>query len=178
MSFHDAARGDRADDRRRPRRPGVQGPQPPASRRAAGEDLRLLYVALTRAKHQAVVWWASAWDSQHSPLGRLLFAKDAQGKRRGGRRQVHPRREGGVSRRLDELGARGPGLRQRRALDARADRASGARPCRAAAQLLAARFDRHLDLRWRRTSYSDITAAAHEGLVSSEPEESVLHRRA
>ena len=28
-----------------------------------GEDLRLAYVALTRARHQAVVWWAPAWDS-------------------------------------------------------------------------------------------------------------------
>ena len=46
----------------------------------------------------------------------------------------------------------------------------------APAALLAARFDRQLDLRWRRTSYSDITAAAHEELVTSEPEESILSR--
>lgn len=38
-----------------------------------GEDLRLLYVALTRAKHQATAWWASAYEAEHSPLGRLLF---------------------------------------------------------------------------------------------------------
>ena len=44
-----------------------------------GEDLRLAYVALTRAKHQAVIWWAGSRDSCHSPLGRLLFAKDADG---------------------------------------------------------------------------------------------------
>ena len=44
-----------------------------------GEDLRLLYVALTRARHQAVLWWAGAYDSQHSPLARLLFDRDAQG---------------------------------------------------------------------------------------------------
>ncbi len=43
-----------------------------------------------------------------------------------------------------------------------------------AADLLAARFDRHLDLRWRRTSYSDITAGAHDPLVATEPEEPVL----
>ena len=36
---------------------------------ARGEDLRLLYVALTRARHQAVLWWAGAQDSQHSPAG-------------------------------------------------------------------------------------------------------------
>ncbi len=44
-----------------------------------GEDLRLLYVALTRARHQAVLWWAGASDSQHSPLARLLFDRDPSG---------------------------------------------------------------------------------------------------
>ena len=42
-----------------------------------GEDLRLAYVALTRAKHQAVVWWAGSWNSRDSALSRLLFARDA-----------------------------------------------------------------------------------------------------
>src|ERR1700691_2678345 len=46
---------------------------------ARGEDLRLLYVALTRARHQAVLWWAGASDSQHSPLARLLFDRNEQG---------------------------------------------------------------------------------------------------
>jgi exodeoxyribonuclease V beta subunit len=36
--------------------------------------------------------------------------------------------------------------------------------------LQVARFDRSLDTGWRRTSYSAITAAAHERLVASEPE--------
>ncbi len=44
-----------------------------------GEDLRLLYVALTRAQHQAVLWWAGVQDSQHSPLARLLFDRDPAG---------------------------------------------------------------------------------------------------
>ena len=44
-----------------------------------GEDLRLAYVALTRAKHQAVVWWAGSWNSRDSALSRLLFARDADG---------------------------------------------------------------------------------------------------
>ena len=29
-----------------------------------GEDLRLAYVALTRARHQAVIWWAGAWQRE------------------------------------------------------------------------------------------------------------------
>ena len=44
-----------------------------------GEDLRLAYVALTRAKHQAVVWWAGSFDSRNSALSRLLFARDDEG---------------------------------------------------------------------------------------------------
>ena len=38
-----------------------------------GEDLRLLYVALTRAQCQAVAWWAPSTNTPCSPLHRLLF---------------------------------------------------------------------------------------------------------
>jgi exodeoxyribonuclease V beta subunit len=41
-------------------------------------------------------------------------------------------------------------------------------------ELTAARFDRHLDLWWRRTSYTDITVDAHDPLVGSEPERAGL----
>ncbi len=44
-----------------------------------GEELRLAYVALTRARHQAVIWWVSAWNARDSPLARLLLATDPQG---------------------------------------------------------------------------------------------------
>ncbi|MBA2638039.1 MAG: UvrD-helicase domain-containing protein, partial [Solirubrobacterales bacterium] len=44
-----------------------------------GEDLRLAYVALTRAQHQAVVWWAGSWDSRDSALGRLVFDRAQDG---------------------------------------------------------------------------------------------------
>ena len=38
-----------------------------------GDDLRLMYVAFTRAKHQLVVWWANSKGMAISPLARLLF---------------------------------------------------------------------------------------------------------
>ncbi|GAA1480150.1 exodeoxyribonuclease V subunit beta [Gordonia sinesedis] len=41
----------------------------------AGEDLRLLYVALTRARSQAVVWWAPSTVTAESPLHRLVFGR-------------------------------------------------------------------------------------------------------
>src|ERR1700722_4577043 len=46
-----------------------------------------------------------------------------------------------------------------------------ARPPREPAELTAAAFDRTFDWRWRRTSYSDITAGTYDARVASEPEE-------
>ncbi|MBX3314557.1 MAG: UvrD-helicase domain-containing protein [Actinobacteria bacterium] len=42
-----------------------------------GEALRVLYVALTRASHQTVLWWVRGWQSERSPLGRVLFGAGA-----------------------------------------------------------------------------------------------------
>ncbi len=44
-----------------------------------GEELRLAYVALTRARHQAVLWWAGSYDTRDSALTRLLFSRDDDG---------------------------------------------------------------------------------------------------
>jgi exodeoxyribonuclease V beta subunit len=170
--FHDPALGDR-----RTIDVGLDGPGFRKHRaqhliEERGEELRLAYVALTRAKLQAVVWWAGAWDSQHSPLGRLLLCRDADG-------NVAP--DGGttipqdktVLARLQQLTDEAPGcigveratIGHERSLHPTTS---------APADLTAAQFDRTLDLRWRRTSYSDITADAHERLVASEPEEPIL----
>jgi exodeoxyribonuclease V beta subunit len=50
-----------------------------AADEAAGEQLRLLYVALTRAKHQTLVWWSRCKDAEGSALARVLFARSADG---------------------------------------------------------------------------------------------------
>ena len=47
-----------------------------------GEQLRLTYVALTRAKHQVHLWWAPASRSENSPLARILFGRDDEGQLR------------------------------------------------------------------------------------------------
>ena len=136
-----------------------------------GEDLRLAYVALTRAKHQAVIWWAAGWDSGHSPLGRLLFAKNADG-------NVAPDgtkapTDAAADDRFLRLSAEAPDCIsiERSTLGLAVEWSPPPQP---PVDLLAARFSRHLDLRWRRTSYSDITARAHDPLVATEPEEPVL----
>jgi exodeoxyribonuclease V beta subunit len=133
-----------------------------------GEDLRLAYVALTRARHQAVVWWAPTWDSRNSPLGRLLFFQDADGN------VAHEGRytpeDAAALERFEALRALAP-----KCISVESS-ALGMPPhwdppLGHAGELAAARFDRTLDARWRRTSYSDITADAYEARVASEPED-------
>jgi exodeoxyribonuclease V beta subunit len=143
-------------------------------REQRGEDLRLAYVALTRARHQAVVWWAGSFDSRDSPLGRLLFARTDSGDVEPSGRST-PTDQAVVNRfrsLADSTG--GPGRTisvERSELGEptvwRAERTSPA-------DLAVSPFERSLDLRWRRTSYSDITAASHEEWVTSEPEQPLL----
>jgi exodeoxyribonuclease V beta subunit len=171
VAFHDPDAGDqRVID------VGLDGPDWLSHRRRheaeqRGEDLRLAYVALTRAQHQAVVWWAGSFDSRHSALGRLLFARDTNG-------NVPPSgastpSDAAALARLEALAAEALGCISVERAAVGSTTVWPGEP-REAAELTAARFDRHLDWRWRRTSYSDITAGAHEARVTSEPEESVV----
>ncbi|MGH2842508.1 MAG: UvrD-helicase domain-containing protein, partial [Solirubrobacteraceae bacterium] len=122
-----------------------------------GEELRLAYVALTRARHQAVLWWASAWKAKDSALGRLLFAQDAEGNvAPEGRSRL---REPEVGARLDQIAAlagHAVAIEQARAHGLAVAWSEG--PL-ATGPLRAAAFQRTLDTRWSRTSYSAITAA-------------------
>ncbi|MDP9073194.1 MAG: UvrD-helicase domain-containing protein, partial [Actinomycetota bacterium] len=136
-----------------------------------GEDLRLAYVALTRAKHQAIVWWAGSSDSRDSPLGRLLFAQDGQGNV-AARGRLKPADDDVVACFAAMAAEAGGNISVERTRP-------GPTPARApvpsrAADLEASRFDRPLDSTWRRTSYSAITSGAHDPRVTSEPERDVL----
>ena len=132
-----------------------------------GEDLRLLYVALTRARHRVVVWWVRAYDSQHSPLGRLLMSRDRDGNVAAS--ATYSPNEAAVQARLEQVATRVPGqISVERCTAYPAARWTGAMP--AAGHLAAARFERSLDRAWRRTSYSGITAADESEPVGSEPE--------
>jgi exodeoxyribonuclease V beta subunit len=136
-----------------------------------GEDLRIAYVALTRARHQAVVWWAPTFGSRDSSLGRLLFARAADGTIPAKGRSVPGDNEGWQ--RFEQLAADAPGrIAIERSQLGLPIAWSG--PARERAELDAARFDRELDQRWRRTSFTDLSAGAHEVRVGSEPEETVL----
>lgn len=66
---------DLADGRNWPDDAGAKQRRKLATQEAAGEDLRLLYVALTRARHHLLVWWARTQDSNKTALARVLFAR-------------------------------------------------------------------------------------------------------
>ncbi|WP_246098293.1 UvrD-helicase domain-containing protein [Rhodococcus spelaei] len=155
------------DDNRRILDVGGQGSPGYAQRKKkheteeAGEELRLLYVALTRAKCHLVLWWAPSFSTSGSPLHRMLLG------RRPGELAV-PLRSGVpadpvVAEQLSDWAAS--------AGDVATVEAVGADPIVGeewvpqsgeAGELAAARFDRVLDFRWRRTSYSALTASAHD----------------
>jgi exodeoxyribonuclease V beta subunit len=172
VAYHDPEAGDR-----RTIDVGLGGPEWPRHKRLhreeeRGEELRLAYVALTRARHQAVVWWAGTWGAGDSALTRLLFARDEAGNVAPAGPKT-PSDERAVAR-FEQLAAAAPPgcVAVERSALTRPESWSGALPV--AAELDAARFERGLDHGWRRTSYSDITAAAHEARVASEPEEAVV----
>jgi exodeoxyribonuclease V beta subunit len=140
-------------------------------REERGEDLRLAYVALTRARHQTIAWWAGTFDSRHSPLGRLLFCRDEAGNIAD--RGSSTPSDAAVLARLRVIAQRVSG-----AIAIEPSRltmpVSWSPPRSERSELEAAGFSRDLDLRWRRTSYSDITSGSHDAWVASEPEEPLI----
>jgi exodeoxyribonuclease V beta subunit len=136
-----------------------------------GEDLRLAYVALTRARHQTVLWWAASAQTRHSALTRLLFsrAQDGTVATDGGAAPKDP----AVIARLQELQSTAPHAISVAWAEPDLD-AHWSPELRERGELVASAFERSLDLRWRRTSYTDMTAASYEAHVGSEPEEPLI----
>jgi exodeoxyribonuclease V beta subunit len=154
--------------------PGYEANRARHNAEERGEDLRLAYVALTRARHRTVVHWAGSWDAANSPLTRLLFARGEDGSVAvdGPRTPA----DGDTFAALETVAARSadPG-----AVSVEWARAGGrgtrwAGSVQTPTELAAAQLRRRIDTGWRRTSYSALTAAAHERQVASEPEESLL----
>jgi exodeoxyribonuclease V beta subunit len=131
----------------------------------AGEDLRLLYVALTRAKCQVVTWWAPSFNTPASALQRLVCRRptDPAAPQASYPLNGNPfaSRELGPGFSVETMTSRAPTMWQLTTEPPPVLRVRG--------------FDRELDLEWRRTSYSGLTAAAHGADVpvpgvGSEPE--------
>jgi exodeoxyribonuclease V beta subunit len=148
----------------------------------AAEQLRLLYVAVTRARSQVVLWWAPATTAECAPLTRLLFGL-APGAREPEMTVVIPSDADIVSALETRFAAASDRVRVEPVVESGPLRWS--RLPSAAGELSAATFERDLDLAWRRTSYSGLTAAAHDAgagsaavdpaaAVGSEPEHAGL----
>ena len=147
------------------------------------EDLRLLYVALTRAQHQLVLWWVRVKNAEQSPLYRVLA-----GRRPDGSFEPRPRqaKDAEVERRLEALAESNPGCitvercskLETSPIPTPATRSTVVAPVQDAPSpemLATASFTRDLDLLWRRTSYSSIVSGGARGsgeLVATEPEQS------
>jgi exodeoxyribonuclease V beta subunit len=122
---------------------------------SAGDNIRLTYVALTRAQSQVVTWWAPSWDEINGGISRLLR----------GRRQGDPVVPESLQRatsdddvlawlrRWEQAG--GPVVEESLIAEQpepmSADLPSG---------LTVASFSREVDTAWRRTSYSGLIRAA------------------
>ncbi|WP_432561013.1 UvrD-helicase domain-containing protein [Kineococcus sp. SYSU DK003] len=139
-----------------------------------GEELRLLYVALTRAVSRLLVWWAPSTNTQRGALHRLLMADDP----RALPEKLPLPTDEALRARLDALfGATSTGASavcvEEVPVLAPLVRWTGGTSTVAA--LDHARFTATVDLGWRRTSYSGLTRGVHEAhgpgrAVLSEPE--------
>ncbi|WP_232323429.1 UvrD-helicase domain-containing protein [Catenuloplanes japonicus] len=119
-----------------------------------GEDLRLLYVALTRAKSRIVAWWAPTANTKESALHRLLIGRPAPG-------EVPPA-ACPVPSDADALSAFRSLASPVFSVTPVSVAAARFTPAPVATPVLrAARFRRRLDTGWRRTSYSRLTSGAH-----------------
>lgn len=129
---------------------------------SADEELRVLYVALTRAASHAVAWWAPHKDVWSTPLHRLLHAHDASetgAPARPHQSYVFTARQGfGSPTRLAWLPQRGIAV-----TPVAPNPPAKLAPRMTSSQSLTCRtWNRWIDPRWRRTSYSGLTAQAHD----------------
>ncbi|HLR98817.1 MAG TPA: exodeoxyribonuclease V subunit beta [Mycolicibacillus parakoreensis] len=138
---------------------------------AARDNIRLTYVALTRAQSQVVAWWAPTFDEVNGGLSRLLRGRGP------GDAQIPVACERNIT--DAEAWAVFTGWQEAGALTLEHSvvGAAVALPRSPTAGPLAVRhFDRTIDLGWRRTSYSALLRHAEQAGapgVHSEPEVAV-----
>jgi exodeoxyribonuclease V beta subunit len=149
--FHDAA-GTRIRDVGGPGGSAWKASVSAHQREEDGEDLRLLYVAATRARSGLTLWWARSTTTANSALNRLLFGGPEAAPRLPDEPGVAGLLEGRVTR-------AGGGLAVVRVTPRQ--RSGWVQAAAEAGNPTAAVFDRDIDLQWRRTSYSALTASAH-----------------
>ncbi|ALG84954.1 UvrD-helicase domain-containing protein [Gordonia phthalatica] len=142
----------------------------------AGEDLRLLYVAVTRASSQVVLWWTPSTATARGALHRLLFTiGDRRIAARSGTVSPIPdtvpmlSEDGECVSVLKAIAACSPAIALEPAGDRTLVRWRAADGEEAAPALDVSTFGRTIDRQWRRTSYSAIVAAAHAAVHAEAP---------
>lgn len=131
----------------------------------AEDRLRSLYVATTRAQSQLTLWWApTSRNTESSPLHRLLFRDRSQP---GSPQPSYPLDAGVGLATPDRLTwLADAGIAVERCQEEPASRRPGHRD---ESRLIAPSWDRSIDQVWRRTSYSGLTAEAHDVALASAP---------
>jgi len=138
-----------------------------AASEEAGESLRTCYVALTRSIAHITTWWVPTKDHTHaSPLHRLLFRTSPDPAPYVSLTGADPRDLSlpGVS--IETIDVSHPYPTREYA-----DKENGAHSETPHPVILAqsgSRFDRDIDLTWRRTSFSALTATAHQDAPESD----------
>lgn len=129
----------------------------------AAEELRLTYVALTRAQSQVVAWWAPTRDAANSGLSRLIFGRSPGETIVPDTVAVRSDAEArDVFAQWQRVGALHAETAEPEVMGAPVPPAD--RP-----DLAARRFTRELDREWKRTSYSGLIRV-DEAHSTSEPE--------
>ena len=123
----------------------------------SGESLRKAYVAMTRASSRVTMWWLPSRTTASSPLQRLL----------GARLEGHEAPSQTYTLTLAQVEQALGFPVEVASPPAAAPSVSSPAP---APPLTAATYSRTVDTSWRRTSYSAITAAAHESAYLDDTE--------
>ena len=169
VRFHDPETGRRTLDVGGPGSPGRSEREVAALAEDAAESLRLLYVGLTRARSQVVLWWAPATTAECSALHRVLFGRRPEA---GSVPDRVPLESDDKSRQLLTRMERAGGLSVE---DAAISASPAVRTHRDPVdQLAVSTLDRRPQTGWRRVSYTSLSSAASAGpepvTVGSEPE--------
>ncbi len=134
---------------------------------AAGNDIRLTYVGLTRAQSQVVAWWAPSKDEPNGGLSRLMRGRSIGV-------SVVPAKCSPITELTDDQAAEvfrawqdagGPVVE-----DSVVAPLVVLEKRDTPTDLAARHFHRSIDAHWRRTSYSGLIRAAERSGVRSEPE--------
>jgi len=129
------------------------------SQEAAGEALRLMYVAMTRAEHRCVVWWFPYWNNKYreSPLTQLLFNDRAADPRVTIQTKAPAKPDDALLADWFDtaVAALGPAASWERVAD-QPQPVPWAPAGHGLTQLTARTFLGSIDLTWRRTSYSGL----------------------